>query len=219
MKIITKINLENTSVNPNIQLRSGQFSPERFVTKEHTMTRFTNPGFSTEHSGVARAEPVANGARGYYPHFDASRGLAAVLLAAVVSALVVAADQLVDSWAEGHLLMAWVVVWAVGFAAMALFAGSARNMANRAVKALDAWSLREARARADKRLWATALSDPRIMADLQVAMGHAAKAEIAAAAVAEMPRSKRIGQAMLRAFDLLDAQAYSAATYRVSPHI
>ncbi|MEO5795804.1 MAG: hypothetical protein ABIP34_13020 [Rhodoferax sp.] len=183
------------------------------------MTRFINPSLSTEHSGVARADSVATAARGFTQNFDSSRGLAAVLLAAVVSALVVAADQLVDSWADGHLLMAWMVVWAVGFAAMALFAGSARNLASRVVKALDAWSLREARARADKRLWATALSDPRIMADLQVAMGRAEQAEVAATAVAERPQSNRIGRAMLRAFDLLDAQAYSAANYRVSSHI
>ena len=183
------------------------------------MTRFTNPSFSPEHSGPARADSAAPVSRGSYPTFDSARGLAAILLAGVVSALVVAADQLVDSWAEGHLLMAWMVVWAVGFAAMALFAGSARSMAGRVVKALDAWSLREARARADKRLWATALSDPRIMADLQVAMGHSDQAEIAAAAVAQTPRSNRLGRALLQAFDLLDAQAYNAASYRVGRHI
>lgn len=183
------------------------------------MTRSINPSFSSEHSGAIRADAVTTAARGFYQDVGNSRGLAAVMLAAVVSALVVAADQLVDSWAEGHLLMAWVVVWAVGFAAMALFAGSACSLAARVVKALDAWSLREARARADKRLWATALSDPRIMADLQVAMGHADQAEIAAAAVAEKLPSNRLGRAMLRAFDMLDAQAYSAASYRMGPHI
>ena len=180
------------------------------------MTSFINPSFPSEHPGVVRAESVAAAARGLYQNFDSSRSLAAVLLAAVVSALVVAADQLVDSWAEGHLLMAWVIVWAVGFAAMALFAGSARNLASRVVKALDAWSLREARARADKRLWATALSDPRIMADLQVAMGRAEQAEVAAAAVAEAPTSNRWGRAIAQAFDQLDAKAYSAASYRTN---
>ncbi len=181
------------------------------------MTSFINPSFPSEHPGVVRAESVAAAARGLYQNFDSSRSLAAVLLAAVVSALVVAADQLVDSWAEGHLLMAWVIVWAVGFAAMALFAGSARNLASRVVKALDAWSLREARARADKRLWATALSDPRIMADLQVAMGRGAdQAEVAATDVAEQPRSNRWGRAIAEAFDQWDARAYNAASYRTN---
>ncbi len=180
------------------------------------MTSFINPSFPTEHPGVARAESVAVAARGLYQNFDSSRSLAAVLLAAVVSALVVAADQLVDSWAEGHLLMAWVVVWAVGFAAMALFADSARRLAGRVVKALDAWSLREARARADKRLWATALSDPRIMADLQVAMGRTDQA--AAVTVAEQPRSNRWGRAIAQAFDQWDARAYNAASYRTNAY-
>ncbi len=180
------------------------------------MTSFINPSLLTVHPGVARAEAVATAARGLYQNFDSTRGLATMLLAAVVSALVVAADQLVDTWAEGHLLMAWVIVWAVGFAAIALFAGSARSLAARVVKALDAWSLREARARADKRLWATALSDPRIMADLQVAMGRAEQAEVAAAAVAEAPTSNRWGRAIAQAFDQLDAKAYSAASYRTN---
>ena len=182
------------------------------------MTRFINPSFSTEHSGVARADSVATAARGLYQNFDSSRGLAAALLAAVVSALVVAADQLVDSWADDHLLVAWMVVWAVGFGAMALFAGSARTVAGRVVKALDAWSLREARARADKRLWATALSDPRIMADLQVAMGRHEQAAIAESAEVA-PKSNRLGEALLRAFDRLDAQAYNAAQYRLTAHL
>ncbi len=181
------------------------------------MTSFINPSFPTEHPGVARAESVATAARGLYQNFDSTRGLATILLAAVVSALVVAADQLVDTWAEDHLLVAWVAVWAVGFAAMALFAGSARSLASRMVKSLDAWSLREARARADKRLWATALSDPRIMADLQVAMGRAEQAEVAAT-VEVASKSNRLGRAMLRAFDLLDAEAYNAASYRTNAY-
>jgi hypothetical protein len=45
-----------------------------------------------------------------------------MLLAAMVSALIVVADQLIDSWADGDLLAAWVVLWVVGFAAVALLA-------------------------------------------------------------------------------------------------
>src|SRR5690554_3661834 len=51
-----------------------------------------------------------------------ARGLAALLLAAVVASLVVIADRLISTWADGHLLLAWVVLWAVVFAGMALFA-------------------------------------------------------------------------------------------------
>ncbi|WP_394792072.1 hypothetical protein [Rhodoferax sp.] len=182
------------------------------------MTSFIQPSFPTVHPGVARAESVVGNARSLYQNFDSTKGLSTMLLAAVVSALVVVADQMVDTWAEGHLLAAWVVVWAVGFAAMALFAGTARRLAGRAVATLDAWSLRQARARADQRLWATALSDPRIMADLQVAMGRHEQAAIAESAEVA-PKSNRLGEALLRAFDRLDAQAYNAAQYRLTAHL
>ena len=59
--------------------------------------------------------PVAHG-------FDGARGAAALLLAAIVSALLVVANQVIDTWTEGHLLAAWIVMWTVAFAALALFA-------------------------------------------------------------------------------------------------
>jgi hypothetical protein len=95
-----------------------------------------------------------------------------MLLAAMVSALVVVANQLMDTWVDGHLMMAWVALWVVGFAALAVFAGSARKLAVTAMSALDAWSERVARARADERLWRIAQSDPRVMADLNAAMAR-----------------------------------------------
>ena len=60
-------------------------------------------------------------------HTSSSKALAGMLLAAIVSAMVVAADALIDTYADGHLLMAWTALWAVGFAAMALFADTART--------------------------------------------------------------------------------------------
>jgi len=98
--------------------------------------------------------------------FDSAKGLSAMLLAAMVSALIVVADQLMNSWADGHLLAAWVALWIVGFAALAVFAGAARRLASTTVIALDAWSKRLAAARSDERLWAVAQADPRVMAEL-----------------------------------------------------
>ena len=95
-----------------------------------------------------------------------------MLLAAMVSALVVVADQLIETWVDGHLMVAWVVLWLVGFSALALFAGAARNVAATLVSSLDAWSVRLAQSRADQRLWSMAKSDPRLMADLTMAMGR-----------------------------------------------
>ena len=102
--------------------------------------------------------------------YDSAKGLSAMLLMAMVSALVVVADQLIDTWADGHLLAAWVALWAVGFAALAVFGGAARKVAATLIVALDGWSQRVAQARADERLWAIAQSDPRVMADLQMAI-------------------------------------------------
>jgi len=110
-------------------------------------------------------------------HSPSARPLAAMLLAAVVSALVVAADALIDSYADGHLLLAWTVLWAVGFAAMALFAGSAREAAQRLLNATGTWRARRETLHADAALWALAQRDPRIMADLQGAMGRAREAQ------------------------------------------
>lgn len=97
---------------------------------------------------------------------DGARSLATMLLAAVVAALVVIADRLISTWADGHLLLAWVVLWAVVFAGTALFAGTARQLASRAVLVLDGWSRSMAEKRAEARLWDMARSDPRLMSEL-----------------------------------------------------
>jgi hypothetical protein len=133
------------------------------------MTSFIQPSFPTEHPGVVRIESAAVALGEMGRGFNSTKGLSAMLLAAMVSALVVVADQLMDTWADGNLLAAWVALWLVGFAAVAVFAGSARQLAVTVVSALDAWSQRVAKARADERLWAIAKSDPRVMADLMAA--------------------------------------------------
>lgn len=98
------------------------------------------------------------------------RGLSAMLLAAMVSALIVVADQVIDTWVDGHLMLAWVALWVIGFAALALFAGSAQTLAKATLSALNNWAARSAQARADRRLWASAEADPRIMAEVQAAI-------------------------------------------------
>lgn len=134
------------------------------------MTRFIQPSFPTEHPGVVRIESAAKALGDMRRNFSSTKGLSAMLLAAMVAALVVVADQLIDTWADGHLLAAWVALWVVGFAAVAVFAGSARQLARTVVGALDAWSERIAKKRADERLWAIAQTDPRVMADLTAAI-------------------------------------------------
>lgn len=131
---------------------------------------FVHTEYALSHPGVARAEQAVESVRALRQRFDSTRGLAAMLLAAVVAALVVVADQMIETWAEGHLLAAWVALWAVGFAALGLLAAPARRLASRLVQGLNAWSARVAQARADERLWAIAQTDARVMADLRAAM-------------------------------------------------
>lgn len=133
------------------------------------MTNFVHVEYPNHHPGVDRFENAVAVASQMRKRFDSTKGLAAMLLAAMVAALVVVADQLVDTWADGHLLAGWVVLWVVGFAAIALLAGTARRLATRSIKALDAWSRSVARKRADARLWELARKDGRVMADLQAA--------------------------------------------------
>ena len=99
-----------------------------------------------------------------------SRALASLLLAAGVSALVVLADQWLDSWAERHEMAAWLVLWGIAVVAIAVLRGITRMLAHKAMGALDGWSAGVAQRRADERLWSIAQTDSRLMADLQAAL-------------------------------------------------
>ena len=98
--------------------------------------------------------------------------LATMLLAAIVTALIVAADSLIETYADEHLLISWIVLWAVGFAALALFAGSAHQGARALNDALGALVQREAWRAADRNYLAAAQHDPRIMAELMAAVAR-----------------------------------------------
>ena len=136
------------------------------------MTSFVQTGYSTRHPDVEAAEAAQQTARELHRGFDSGKGMAAVLLAAIVSALLVVADQLLDTWADGHLMVAWVALWSVGFVAIALLAGTVRRFSAKVVEALDGWAAHIAQARADERLWSIALKDARVMADLQSALAR-----------------------------------------------
>ena len=134
------------------------------------MSTFVNLQYSNEHPGVHRVESAIEGARQLRKSWSATRGLAALLLAAMVAAVLVVAYQVMDNVAEGHLLVLWLALWATAFAAMALLTGSARSAVRRASQGLDRLVQRQAAARADARLWAIARTDARVMADLQSAI-------------------------------------------------
>jgi hypothetical protein len=115
-----------------------------------------------------------------------TKTLATVMLTAGVAAMVVIADQLMDSWAETHAVAAWVALWAVAAVAISLLRGVTRSLAQNLMAGLDAWSAHVARRRADERIWAMAQSDPRMMSELQVARDRAETVTESVADVSEL---------------------------------
>ncbi|MCY1163272.1 MAG: hypothetical protein V4455_07725 [Pseudomonadota bacterium] len=162
------------------------------------MTSFVQIKYSNQHPGVARVESAIEAAQQLRHGFSGTRGLATLLLSAIAAAVMVVAYQVMDSVTEGHLLVMWIAVWAVAFAVLASFAGTARNVAVRMKAGLDSWSRALAEARADQRLWAMAKSDPRVMADLQVAQSRSEYEQ--AEAVPAVVRKVQAGGSMLRAY-------------------
>jgi hypothetical protein len=134
------------------------------------MTSFVHVDYPTEHPGVVRAERLVHEVRHLAQHFDGARASATVLVAAIVAALLVAANQVVETWTDGHLMAAWMVMWTLGFAALALLAGPTRRAAARIRLALRRGSAARKQAADDRKLWAMAQDDARVMADISRAM-------------------------------------------------
>ena len=133
---------------------------------------FVHLEYPLTHPGVDRAEQAVANFKRMGDNFSPTRTLAAMLFAAIVAAFVVVADQMMATWADGHLLAAWVALWAVAFAAVGLFAGVSKKLAIQTKQALDAWSASMARRRSDERLWSIAQTDARLMSELQSALSR-----------------------------------------------
>ena len=142
------------------------------------MARFIQAQYPTEHGGVARITRGVEALRQTVRSFDGARGAATLLLAAIVAALLVVANQLVETWTEGHLLTAWIAMWAIGFAALAMWAAPARRAAAALRNGLKTWAAARKQAAEDEKLWNIALTDARVMADLSRAMSAAAERDI-----------------------------------------
>jgi hypothetical protein len=148
------------------------------LTKErNTMTSFVQPNYPTHHEGIERIGDALGSAETAFHKLTSARSVATFLLAAVVSGLVIAANQLIDTWADGHLLAAWIALWTVAFAALALAAGPIRRAVLN-VKQFDgsamyaAWSARRKARIADEKMWEYARHDQRLMADIMRAMDN-----------------------------------------------
>ena len=142
------------------------------------MTSFVTTDYPREHPGVARAEAVVSAFSDTAKNFDSAKTLATLLSAAVVAALVVVADRVIDSWADGHLLATWVIMWAVAFAALGFFAPLLKQMFGNLNVSYQSWSLRSQNAHAEEAYWQSALNDPRVMAEYQAAKLRSEQAEI-----------------------------------------
>ncbi|MGA8514309.1 MAG: hypothetical protein WB821_06005 [Burkholderiaceae bacterium] len=152
------------------------------------MTSFINPHFATSHPGADRLEATLAAAQASARSFSGSRGLATLLLAAMVSALVVVANQVIDTVSDGHLLAAWIALWTVAFAALALFAAPARRLSTHLRQGWAGWAVARKAAAADEQLWSIALQDARVMADITCAISRSKpEAVLPAAAVAVAP--------------------------------
>ena len=100
---------------------------------------------------------------------EGSRTLAGMLLAAVMAALLVAADQVIDTWVDGHLLAGWVALWTVAFAALALLAPPLRQVSTAVASMFSTWASAAKLRRQEEAMWEYARRDPRVMAELQSA--------------------------------------------------
>lgn len=109
---------------------------------------------------------------------DTAQISATLLMAAIAAALIVVANQVVESWTEGHLLAAWILMWAVSFGLLALVVTPARRSATRLGTALGAWNAARRQRAQDERYWNAALADARIMADISRAMSQAADEDV-----------------------------------------
>jgi hypothetical protein len=142
---------------------SSSFNPP----SEAAMARTTavHPYFTPQ---VVAARPAAPS--DFTLNVFSSRTLAGMLLAAALAALLVVADQLVDTWANGHLLVVWVAMWTIIFAAMALSARSLRHITETMAIGISRWAQDRAARRSDAAVMHLARQDHRVMRDLQAAM-------------------------------------------------
>ena len=136
------------------------------------MTSFVHLDYPTQHRGVVRVESAIDAAQQARRNFSGSRGLSTLLLSAIAAAMMVVAYKVMDTLAEGHMLVVWMALWVVAFTVLAVFASATRTLAVSIIGGLDSWSRAVADAKADQRLWAIARTDSRVMSDLQSAMSR-----------------------------------------------
>lgn len=139
------------------------------------MSRFIQVDQPKTHAGLDRVQNGFAALGDTVRSFNGARGAATLMLAAIVSALLVVANEVVDTWTEGHLMAAWIALWAIGFAALALFSEPIGQATASLRHGLKAWGAARKEAAEDEKLWQLALTDARVMADLSRTMAADAR--------------------------------------------
>jgi hypothetical protein len=98
-----------------------------------------------------------------------SQALAGLLSASVFAALLTIADQLIDSWADGHMLLAWVMLWLSIFGGLALLTRPMRRASTASALWLQTRAAALVQSRREAALWELALHDPRMLQELRAA--------------------------------------------------
>ena len=143
------------------------------LSREFAMARFAEPHLASAPHDAANASPLLIGSMG--TSLNGSRTLAGMLLAAAMAALLVIADQVIDTWADGHLLAGWVALWTVAFAALALLATPMRLLAAFAASGFYSRLRKLRAARQEARMWELASHDPRVMEEIHAAIARQAQ--------------------------------------------
>ncbi len=134
------------------------------------MISFMNPHFSQTHPGVGRLERVIQAAQSTLAFIDSAKGLATLLLAAIVATMMVVANEIIETWTDGHLLMAWIALWALAFSMLAIFSQPIKALVDDVSRQWAHWrEMRQSRAQ-DARMWEVAHHDPRLMSEIRCAM-------------------------------------------------
>lgn len=138
------------------------------------MTSFVQNAYPSEHPGVVRFGRALGGLRRRASHFEGSHGAASLLCAALVSALLVVLQQVINTWSNGHLLAAWMLLWLVAFVGMVLLAVPTGRALQTLRAGHKAWEESRRQDAEDERAQAAALQDARLMASLMRIMDESA---------------------------------------------
>ncbi len=143
------------------------------------MNSFVQPDFPHSHGGAARLASAMEWARSALERLSSPSGLASVLVAGGLAAVIVVAEQVVSAWADGHLLLAWIVLWLFVFGLVAAFSDAIRSWPAQWQDRVLARRQVAAKRAADEQTWAAALTDPRLMAELDSALTRAQEEALA----------------------------------------